>query len=175
MTQTATYSAPSKILHWLTVLLLALQFAIGWLMPDVHRGTLPVGLIQAHLIVGVALIFVVAVRIAWRWMTPGVAPLPNTSPQQARLAAITHQALYVLLIAVPVLGWINASARGWAVTLFGVIPMPKLAADGSSFGHLMGDVHQAFAWVLLAGVALHVAAALYHHFVVKDGTLGRMK
>jgi cytochrome b561 len=72
------------------------------------------------------------------------------------------------------LGWANASSRGWTVSLFGVIPLPALAATGSTLGHAMGDVHQVVAWALLGLVGLHIAAAVFHHFVLRDGVLRRM-
>jgi cytochrome b561 len=92
-----------------------------------------------------------------------------------RLAAsVTHGLLYVLLIALPLMGWANASAHGWTVSLFHVVPLPALAAAGSAFGHTLGDVHKLTAWVLLGLIGLHVAAALFHQFVIRDGTLSRM-
>lgn len=82
--------------------------------------------------------------------------------------------LYGLLVALPLLGWANASARGWSVRLFGVLPLPALAAKGSALGHSLGDVHQTVAWVLLAIIGLHVLGALYHLIIVRDHTVARM-
>lgn len=82
--------------------------------------------------------------------------------------------LYALLVAVPVLGWINASSRAWPLTLFGVVPLPALSPAGSSFGHAMGDVHSVLAWALFALIFLHVAAALLHRFVFRDRVLQRL-
>jgi cytochrome b561 len=174
MSTITRYSLPARTFHWLTALLLAAQYAIGWLMPDVHRGTQPIGLIGLHLSVGVLIVLVVLVRLAYRLATPKVAPLPGTPTLINRLAHIGHTTLYVLLIALPLLGWANASSRGWDVSLFGIVPMPPLAASGSHWGHRMGDIHQLTAWVLLAVVGTHVAAALYHHFGLRDETLSRM-
>jgi cytochrome b561 len=131
-------------------------------------------LISLHLSVGVLIVLLVIVRFAYRLATPKVIPLPSTSVQINRLAHIGHMTLYVLLIALPLLGWANASSRGWDVSLFGIVPMPPLAASGSHLGHRMGDIHQLTAWVLLAVVGMHVAAALYHHFALRDETLSRM-
>ncbi|CAN7563399.1 cytochrome b [Trinickia sp. LjRoot230] len=168
----ATYDGFARFLHWLVVLLVASQFVIGWAMPDVHRDTLPEGLIAWHLGVGAALVAAVAARIVWRLTH---RPPPDTQPPLLRFAAsATHALLYVALIAVPLLGWANASSRGWAVKLAGVVNLPALAERGSSIGHEMGDVHQALAWVLLALIAAHVGAALYHRFVLNDTVLQRM-
>jgi len=78
------------------------------------------------------------------------------------------------LIVLPLLGWANASARGWAVKLFGIVPLPPLMPKGSALGHSLGDVHSTLATALLAIVALHLAGALYHAVVLKDRTLQRM-
>ena len=168
------FSAPAKLFHWLTVLLLAVQYAIGWLMPDVHKDTQPVGLIGLHLSFGATIVLLVLVRLAWRFSHKPPAE-SSVLPRSMRLAAsVTHWLLYVLLIALPLMGWANASARGWAVSLFHVVPLPALAATGSAFGHTLGDVHKLTAWVLLGLIGLHVAAALFHQFVIRDGTLSRM-
>jgi cytochrome b561 len=168
------FSAPAKLFHWLTVLLLVVQYAIGWLMPDVHKDTQPVGLIGLHLSFGATIVLLVLVRLAWRFSHKPPAG-SSVLPRSMRLAArLTHGLLYVLLIALPLMGWANASARGWAVSLFHVVPLPALAAAGSAFGYTLGDVHQLTAWVLLGLIGLHVAAALFHQFVIRDSTLGRM-
>jgi len=167
------YDLVARLLHWLIVALVVAQFIIGWTMPDVHRDTRPEGEIAWHLGVGTALIAVMACRLIWR--ATHRPPPDDQTPFMRAVAALTHFALYALLIAVPVLGWINASSRAWAVTLFGAIPLPALSPAGSSFGHAMGDVHGVLAWVLFALICLHVVAALFHRFVLNDGVLQRMK
>lgn len=171
-TSTSTYTPQAKLFHWLTLFLLAIQYTIGWLMPDVHRDTQPVGLIDLHLSFGALIVLLVVLRLAWRIAHP--VPQVNASPLLRRIALATHGLLYVLLVAFPLMGWANASSRGWPVSLFGLIPLPALSPKGSSFGHLLGDLHQLTAWVLIAVVALHVIGALYHHFILKDETLKRM-
>ncbi|WP_109479407.1 cytochrome b [Paraburkholderia sp. C35] len=166
------YDAVARTLHWLTVLLVAMQFVIGWTMPDVHKDTQPVNLIAWHLGVGATLVAVMAIRVIWR-LTHG--PTPDELPPLLSVASrITHVLLYAALGLVPLLGWINASSRGWTVRLAGVVSYPALSESGSAFGHAMGDVHGILAWVLLALICLHVVAALFHRFVLKDHVLQRM-
>ncbi|MEA3086630.1 MAG: hypothetical protein QOC89_4327 [Paraburkholderia sp.] len=166
------YDAVARSLHWLTVLLIGMQFVIGWTMPDMHKDTQPVGLIAWHLGVGSTLVAVTVVRVLWRL---GHKPTPDhLPPVLSILSGVTHLLLYAALIVVPVLGWINASSRGWTVRLLGVVPYPALSAPGSAFGHEMGDVHGILAWVLLALIGLHVGAALFHRFVLRDHVLQRM-
>lgn len=171
---TTIYNAPARALHWATALLLVLQYVLAWTMPDVHRDTKPVGLIAWHLGVGMVIVLIVVVRLLWR-SAHAVPPESDTLPPALRaLARYTHWFLYLLLIAVPLMGWANASSRDWSVTLLGFIPMPALSPAGSSIGHALGDWHRNFAWVLIALIGLHVAGALFHHFVLRDGTLERM-
>lgn len=166
------YDAVARTLHWLTVLLVAMQFVIGWTMPEVHKDTQPVNLIAWHLGVGATIVAVIAMRVSWRlthWPTPEELPLLFSV-----VSRITHALLYTALVLVPLLGWINASSRGWTVRLLGVVPYPALSEPGSAFGHAMGDVHATLAWVLFALIVLHVVAALFHRFVRKDHVLQRM-
>jgi cytochrome b561 len=172
--QPSEYDRVAKGLHWLVVVLLVVQFGVAWTMPDVGRDTKPIGLIAWHLSIGVFILLVMLVRLGWRAVSD-VPPAPvDLAPPLRLLSLATHFLLYGILIVQPLLGWINASARGWAVTLFGVIPLPALAPSGSSRGRAMGDVHQIVAFVLLGAVGLHVLGALYHQFILKDALLRRM-
>lgn len=172
MQTTLRYGAVARSLHWLVVALVGVQFVLGWTMPDVHRDTQPVGLIAWHLIAGTALLAVMACRIFWR--TTHRPPADDLAPPLRAISWLTHVALYALLVAVPLLGWINASSRAWQVSLLGAIPLPALSAAGSRFGHAMGDVHGILAWVLFAIICLHVVAALFHRFILRDRVMHRM-
>lgn len=168
----AGYDGVAKFLHWLVVVLIVAQFLIGWTMPYIHKGTRPDGLIAWHLGVGATLIAAVALRIVWR-VTHRPEPA-SLSPFLSMVSHITHGLLYLALIMVPVLGWANASSRGWSVKFLGVLPYPSISPVGSSVGHEMGDIHGWLAWVLLVLIGLHVVGALYHRFVLKDDVLQRM-
>lgn len=168
------YDIVARALHWLTVGLLVTQFAIAWTMPDIRKGTAPLGLIAWHLSIGTTILAVMLVRAGWR-MSHREPPPPTTIPSALQmLSRATHVTLYALLVALPLLGWANASSRGWKVMLFGVIPLPPLSATGSPLGHTLGDVHKTAAIVLLAVVGAHVLGALYHLIVVRDRTVQRM-
>lgn len=169
-----TYNGVSQLLHWLIVVLLVVQFAIGWTMPDVTRDTKPVDLIAWHLSVGAFILLVMLIRLGWRLMST-VPPAPSDlSPPLRLLSRVTHFLLYAILIVLPFLGWINASSRGWTVALFGAIPLPALVPSGSEWGHEMGDLHMNLAIGLLVVAGLHVLGAVYHQFFLRDGLLGRM-
>lgn len=174
VTDSERYDGVARLLHWLTVALIVTQYAIAWTMPDIHRGTEPTGLIAWHLSIGVTILAVVLVRAVWR-LTHDEPPAPITlSPMMQAVSRVTHVSLYAMLVALPLLGWANASARGWSVKLFGAIPLPSLTSTGSPFGRSVGDVHQTVAIVLLFVIGMHVLGALYHLLIVRDRTVQRM-
>ncbi|VVD61396.1 cytochrome b [Pandoraea terrigena] len=166
------YDAASRYLHWLTAALLAAQFVVALTMPDITRNTPAIGLVAWHLSLGVTILGLTAIRLVWaRYRS---TPAKGMKSIFHTFAAIAHKGLYALLVLVPVLGWINASARGYGLKLLGLVPLPALSTQGSSFGHAMGDVHSLLAYVLLGAIGLHICAALYHHWVLRDGTLHKM-
>lgn len=167
------YGAVAKSLHWLIVVLLLTQYALGWTMPNVGRTTLPVGLIFWHVSVGMLLLAVMLLRLAWRLAHP--VPLLGGVPMwQNWTARVTHVLLYAALFGQVLLGWANASARAWTVEILAIVPMPRILPAASPVGMAAGDIHDDFAFVLLGLIVLHVAAALYHHFVLRDRVLIRM-
>jgi cytochrome b561 len=166
------YDGVARLLHWLVVGLILAQFLIGWIMPDIHHGTPPVGLIAWHLGVGSTLLAVMAVRVVWRLTHK--PPPEHLCGLLSAIARATHVLLYLALLAVPLLGWANASSRGWTVKLLGLLDLPALTPSGSAAGHAMGDIHGVMAWVLFGLIVMHVAAAIFHRVVLRDQTLQRM-
>lgn len=128
------YDSVARSLHWLTVALIVTQFGIAWTMPEIHRGTEPVGLIGWHLSIGLTILAVVLFRVLWRLSHVEPAPPVTLSPLLQAVSRFTHVSLYAMLVALPMLGWANASARGWSVKLFGTIPLPPLTSIGSPLG-----------------------------------------
>lgn len=170
-----SYDPVAKTLHWLTVLLVVAQFIVAWTMPAIHHGTKPVGLIQWHLVIGSSLLFVVVLRLLWRLTHRPPPPEAGMPGWQRRTAAITHWALYVLLLAVPITGWAAASVRPWVVRAFGVLPLPLILPPGARIGFEIGDYHGgSLAWALFGVAILHILAALHHRLALRDRVLSRM-
>ena len=168
------YGLTARLLHWLVLVLIAAQYAIAWAMPDVGPDTRPTGLIAWHLSLGTLILLLVLARALWRLSHP-VPPPPDTlRPWQGALSRLVHLLLYATLLLLPLMGWGNASSRGWEVSLAGYIHLPALFRNGSYFGLALGDIHAVTATILLVLIGLHFSAALYHHFIVKDQTLMRM-
>ena len=167
------YGAVAKILHWTIFALLAVQYAIGSIMPHIGRRTLDEGWVAWHFSVGAAILFFIVVRLIWRLMHP-VPQLQTLAPWEKLLSGVTHWALYILVLAMTILGWAATNARGWGVKLFGIITLPSIAPAGSKWGHECGDIHNVLVYVLLGVIAFHVAAALYHYYVKHDQVVARM-
>lgn len=168
------YTGTAKFLHWLILALLVGQFIVALNLPHIGRDTKPDAIINLHFSIGVIVLAVAIARLAWRATHPEPRPLDGIPPWQVQSARIIHWLLYVLLFAVPLLGWANASWRGFQVVMFG-LELPKLIATRAPGWNWTGDVHTILAYyVMLTLVALHVAAALYHYFARKDGVLQRM-
>ena len=172
MAQPRGYDNVTKILHWLVFLAVAAQYAVGEFMPHIGKNAKEVGLIWVHIFLGGAIMGLIVLAIIWR-ITHPVPQLPELPGWQRLAATITHWALYGLVLVLVVLGWAAANSRGWPVTILGV-PVPALANNGDRWAHTAGDVHTLLVNVLLGLVALHVIAALYHHFFLRDKVLKRI-
>jgi cytochrome b561 len=167
------YGTPAKAFHWLVVALLAVQYPIGWLMPDIHRGMQPGAGMTFHISFGIVILVLTALRLVWR-LTHPVAP-ESSLPRWQRLSSeAVHWLLYVLVLATTLTGWLFASFRGWSISFFYLVPMPMLASDNAAAGRAIDGLHQAMEWSLLIVIGLHVVAALAHIFVYRDRVMQRM-
>jgi cytochrome b561 len=130
--------------------------------------------IGLHFSFGVTILVVMAIRFVHRLLYP--VPLEaSAAPAWERLLARTvHRLIYLILLVAPVLGWASASAHRLAVRPFGLAELPAIAAPKAHWALVAGDIHMLAMWTLLALVGLHVAGALFHHFVRHDDTLRRM-
>ena len=101
--------------------------------------------------------------------------LPATMPRWQQWAAHAgHAALYLLMLAIPLTGWLMSSAKGFQTVYFGVLPIPDLMSKDKELGDLLRKVHEALNWTLVVTVAGHVAAAVKHHVLDHDDVLVRM-
>jgi len=167
------YGTPAKIFHWVIVALLAVQYPIGWLMPDIHRGMSPGAGMTFHLSIGLTILLLTALRFVWR-LTHPVAPESSLPPWQRLSSEAVHWLLYALVLATTISGWLFASFRGWSVSYFYLVPLPMLASDNAAAGKAIDGLHQAMEWALLITIGIHVAAALAHVFIYRDRVMQRM-
>src|SRR5215471_9006476 len=120
MAKMGGYTSTAKFLHWLIVALLVAQYIFAWTMPHIGRNTPVTTLISLHFTYGVIILAVAIVRLVWRIIQGEPVPLNGVPPWQAQSARIIHWLLYVLLLLLPILGWINASWRGMPIVMFGL-------------------------------------------------------
>src|SRR5258708_850858 len=171
----ATYDPVAKAAHWLTFVLVAAEFIVGWCMPEIEWGTEPTGLIGIHLMLGGSLLIVVLFRLAWRLTHTAPPSLSSLPGWQRWSAGVTHFVLYGLLLVMSLSGWAAAAARQWPVRAFGFVPLPAIVAPDAKIGFELGDIHaDILSWVLLGVIGLHILAALYHRFIKHDAVLKRM-
>jgi cytochrome b561 len=173
MTPRLHYGTPAKIFHWLVVALLAVQYPIGWLMPDLHRGMQPGAPMIFHVSFGLTILVLIMLRLAWRLAHP-VAPESSLPPWQRLSSELVHWMLYVMVLVTTFSGWLFASYRGWTLSFFYLFRLPMLASDNAAAGKAIDGLHQAAEWLLLALIVVHIVAALAHIFIYRDRVMQRM-
>lgn len=170
----ARWAWPVQLLHWLGVLLVLAVAAVGLTMVELERGSdLRKAAYALHKSLGISVLALAALRIAVRLCTRAPAPLAGPGWQR-RLAHATHLLMYVLLLAVPLSGWLLNSVAGQPLPWFGLFEVPALAAKNPTLRTSVGGTHVWLFWTLAALVGLHVLAAFYHQWVRQDGLLARM-
>ena len=174
MTASNRYSTPAIALHWLIALLIFVAFPLGVYMHELPLSPDKLKLYSYHKWIGVSVFLLVAIRLGWRLThTPPALP-DGIAAWQRRASAVAHGLLYLLMIAIPLSGWLMSSAKGFQTVWFGVLPLPDLIGKNRELGELLAEVHEALNFTLLALVILHVGAALKHHFVERQPFLQRM-
>jgi cytochrome b561 len=171
---TTRWGAVAQFLHWLIVALIIVQVVLASIADELPLGMKKLAMLARHKSVGITILGLAVIRLLWRWMNP-TPPLPDTlKPYERALAKFTHAALYLLLFAMPLSGWMMTSARGFPVSWFGFFQLPDFVPKSKPLFEAMVKTHDTLALLLGAVVFLHVAAALKHHFMLKDDTLRRM-
>ncbi len=170
----AGYTRTAIVLHWLVALLIIATFPLGLYMSDLPLSPTRLKLYSYHKWIGITVLMLVVLRLGWR-LYHRPPPLPVTMPRWQRVATHgMHHLLYLLMLTVPVSGWLMSSAKGFQTVWLGILPLPDLVAKDKALGELLTEVHESLNWILLAVVGLHVVAALKHHFIDRDGLLRRM-
>jgi cytochrome b561 len=173
-TDNTRYGAVALTTHWLTFLLVTAIFTVGFIMEDLPNSPTRLKLFSYHKWTGVVIFLLVLWRIAWRWRVPPPSLPSSVPPWQQHAAVATHGLLYLLLLAVPLSGWLMSSAKGFQTVLFGVLPIPDLLDKNRELGKTLETVHYWLNKGLLGLIGLHAIAALHHHYVDRDTVLTRM-
>ena len=165
----------SQTLHWLIAACILALGVVGLTMGELPKTPKYFWVYTAHKSLGITVLALVTLRLAWRLHAGAPAPVPGTPTWQERIAGLTHTLLYVLMFAMPLSGWIYDSASGLRpFRWFGLVDVPKLVSPDPQKVAVSHAIHEYGFWLLIALVLAHAGAALYHHFVQRDATLVRM-
>ena len=169
-----SYTKTAKVLHWLMAALLFGLLALGFYMHDLPLSPEKLKLYSWHKWAGVTAFLLVWLRLLWR-VTHRPPALPASMSRQMQLVAHAgHGLLYVLMIAIPLSGWLMSSAKGFQTVWFGVLPIPDLLDKNKEFGDLLQTVHMSLNLLFVVVLLGHIGAALKHHFIDKDDILTRI-
>jgi cytochrome b561 len=168
------YGAVTQLLHWAIVALIIVQFVLADKAEDLPRGMAKIATLAQHKSFGITILFLVLLRVIWRWMNPR-PKIPSVMPRWQQLGArISHFGLYALLFVTPLLGWTMSSARNFPVSYFGLFTLPNLVSPNRPLYEFLNEAHEVSAKLIFVLAVLHAAAALKHHFIDKDNVLRRM-
>lgn len=171
---TARYSTASITLHWLMFLLIVAVYATILLHELFPKGSDPRELLETwHFMLGLSVLALVGLRIAVRLSRPTPPITPAPAVWQQKLATLGHLALYGLMLAMPLAGWVILSAEGKDIPFFG-FNLPPLVGVNESLAHDVEEIHEAVGEAGYWLIGLHAAAGLFHHYLLKDNTLLRM-
>lgn len=168
-----TWGVVTRVFHWGMLVLFAGILSVGYYMTDLPLGPQKLKVYALHKSVGLTLLALAALRLAWRLGER--RPLPSPMPAwQAWAASAAHVALYALMFLIPLTGWLYNSAAGFPLQWFHLFNLPALHASDPALKSLAKELHETGAALLIVLGLAHGAAALKHHFIDHDGTLASM-
>lgn len=170
----AAWSAGIKFFHWLVAALILVQFVLGWLAASWQLSPTKLSLFVWHKSIGMLVLALVTVRLGCRLATRAPALAPDMPGWERVAAHASHVLLYVLMVVMPVSGWVVSSASGVPFKVFRHWPLPAIVAADKHTAELAALVHFLLGMAFAALLVVHIAAALRHHFVKRDGVLIRM-
>jgi cytochrome b561 len=168
----AKYGPAAMTLHWVVAFLLAAALVLAWVLP---RKSTPGydAILELHKSLGILVLVLVVPRLLWRLGNP-VAPAASLTPLETRLSELTHWALYAIMLLIPLTGYLFSSALGQGLDFFDLFKAGSPLPTDPSVSGPMEFLHKTGQYAIYGFVGLHVLAALYHHFVKRDGVLQRM-
>jgi cytochrome b561 len=168
-----SYGSIAKFFHWLIALCVVVLLVLGFIMGAFKNKALNDALYMIHKSIGLLVLLLMLLRIAWRFFNVE-KQLVYLPLWQKRAARSVHELLYLILIVMPLSGWILTVSEGNAPTFFTLFTVPLPLAKDKAIADIADDTHKTLAWVILALVSLHILAALKHYFYDKDSVLQQM-
>lgn len=168
------YSTIAKTLHWLVAICVLSVITIGISMGYAPEGPLQNRLFMLHKSFGALILFLMLLRIAYRLIAGAPAPDPTLKTWERTASSAVHGLLYLLVLAMALIGYVGHSAFGAPVPFFGLFELPVIVGKNEPLSEKLFVLHRYLGWAVAAIVALHIAAALQHYFIRRDGVLQRM-
>jgi len=173
-TRTDHYPATSKVLHWLVAACVLTTAPVAIAMVQVGEGPTQNMLYNLHKSLGVLILVLMALRLINRLAVGAPIPDPGIEPWQQTVSSAVHTSLYVLLLAMPIVGYIANSAYGAATPFFGLFDLPAIVGKNETLAAQLFAIHRGAGWLVIVLVLMHVGAALFHYFIRRDNVLQRM-
>lgn len=173
-TASARYTRTAIALHWLIFVLIACGFTLAVYMVDLPLSPQKLKYFSWHKWIGVTVFLTALVRVGWRLTHPAPSLPATMPPWEQRAAAVSHAALYVLIVIIPITGWLYSSATGVPTVYLGLVQLPDLVPKDKPLAEQLKLVHISLNYTMFVIVCFHAAAALKHHFVDRDEVLSRM-
>ena len=161
-------------IHWLSLLMVLSLVVVGFVMQELPNSPTKIEVYALHKSFGLTLLALTVLRLLWRLVAGTPAPVPGTPRWQQAAAQASHGALYVILLAMPLSGWLYNSASGFPLKWFGLFSLPKLSGYDADVKAFALGMHEWLFIALAVVVSVHAAAALKHHYFDRDATLARM-
>jgi cytochrome b561 len=168
------WGAVAQALHWLMAAMVIVMLGLGWYMNDLPRGPHQLQMYRLHASLGLTVLALIVIRLGWRLANRRPAYPAHMRPWERKAAKTTHFLLYALLLIQPAIGYLQVNAANFPLVVWGVLPLPSLLAPNEPLAETLFGFHGFIANILGALVLLHIAAALRHHFWLKDDVLRRM-
>lgn len=170
----AVYGGGARIFHWLTVALLLVIIPLGLVMGDLPRGRLQDACFVVHESLGFSVLALTLLRFLWRLTHPPPPPSADLSRLEIRASGGVHGLLYLVLIVMPITGYLFISFSGIDLHYFGLIDLPSPVAKDKPTGEIFLAIHASLQWAIYALAAMHIGAALHHHLMRRNDVLQRM-
>ena len=172
--RTDHYPATSKLLHWLVAACVLITAPVAIVMARIGKGLTQDVLYNLHKSLGVLILILMVLRLINRLAAGALAPEAEIEPWQKTVSSIVHTSLYVLLLAMPVVGYIANSAYGATTPFFGLFELPGIIGKNEELATQLFTLHRWAGWLVILLVLTHISAALYHYFIRRDTVLKRM-
>lgn len=170
----ARWGAVAQGFHWVMAALVFTLIPLGLIATEMGFSKAKLEVFGWHKSIGLLVLALVVLRIAWRLANTTPSHPPGTPRYQLIGASAVHLAIYALLVLMPLSGWVINSAADFPFKVFWLIPLPDIVAKSEATKELFETVHGTMAWVLITLLVLHIGAALHHHFIRRNDTLRRM-